>query len=101
MYLVQALLPLRDNEGCDFPRETFDHVVQQLTDQFGGATAYTRSPAEGAWAQDDREQREDVIVVEVMVEKLDRSWWAEFRRQLEGNFGQEQILARALRVELL
>lgn len=45
MYLVQLLLPLRDNEKQAFPRAEFDRVRNELTERFGGATAFLRSPA--------------------------------------------------------
>jgi hypothetical protein len=35
------------------------------------------------------------------VEALDREWWEAFRRQLERDFRQETILARAIRLEPL
>ena len=50
MYLVQLLLPLYDNANTRFPRETFDHVRQELTDRFGGVTAFLRSPEKGSGA---------------------------------------------------
>lgn len=49
MHLVQILLPLFDNEGDALPAEHFDTVSRDLTERFGGVTAYTRSPDEGRW----------------------------------------------------
>ena len=49
MHLVRLLLPLYDNEGQRFPPRLLDGVFDELTHQFGGVTAYQRSPAEGAW----------------------------------------------------
>jgi hypothetical protein len=45
--------------------------------------------------------RDDVVILEVMAEALDRAWWDAYRRTLEARFRQEQILVRATRVELL
>ncbi len=39
--------------------------------------------------------------MEVMVDGLDRAWWAAFRRDLEKTFRQEQIIARAQLIDLL
>ena len=49
MYLIQLLLPLYDNEQNAFSADLFDQVRGELTDRFGGATAFMRSPAEGFW----------------------------------------------------
>jgi hypothetical protein len=44
MNLVEILLPVRDNAGATFPKSSFDLVKNELTDRFGGQTAFTRSP---------------------------------------------------------
>lgn len=100
--LVQLFLPLYDNEGQRFPKKAFDEVRAQLLDRFGGVTAYVRSPAVGAWEDDDGEVcRDDVILFEVMAEELDRAWWASFRGSLEARFRQDEVLVRASPVERL
>ena len=45
MRLIQILLPTHDNDGQPFPHATFATVRRELTDAFGGVTAYTRAPA--------------------------------------------------------
>jgi hypothetical protein len=52
MHLIQLLLPLHDNDGPAFPSNHFKQVRSDLTDRFGGVTAFIRSPAVGLW-QDD------------------------------------------------
>ena len=44
---------------------------------------------------------DEVIVVEVMTDELDREWWGEYRRTLEDRFEQQEIVARASAVERL
>jgi hypothetical protein len=51
VYLVQLLLPIRDESGRPFPRELYDSLANELTDRFGGLTAYTRAPAAGLWEE--------------------------------------------------
>jgi hypothetical protein len=46
-YLIQILLPLVDNEGQPFPHSDYMRVRSELTERFGGLTAFTRAPAEG------------------------------------------------------
>jgi hypothetical protein len=68
MYLVQMLLPLYDNHGRALPREHFRQVRQELTDRFGGFTAYLRAPAQGTWKEDDGAlERDEFVMCEVMV----------------------------------
>jgi hypothetical protein len=45
--------------------------------------------------------RDEVVMVEVMVGKLERRSWAEYRRVLEGRFRQAELVVRALRIDRL
>lgn len=102
MTLVQILLPLYDNAGQRLARELYDAVRQELVDRFGGLTAYTRSPATGLWAEEgDEVVRDDIVVYEVMAEKLDRAWWKGYRRQLERQFGQQALVIRGIGIQIL
>ena len=102
MYLVQLLLPLYDNGGRGFSAEHYAAVRRELTERFGGLTAYTRAPAQGLWAEDDGPpKRDDIVVYEVMTEQLDRAWWREYRKLLEGRFDQEELVVRSQEVERL
>lgn len=102
MHLVQLFLPLRDNDGNAFPRDRFAAVRDELTARFGGLTAYTRAPAQGLWSDSDGPpQRDDLVVYEVMVDHLDRAWWATYRTALERLFSQEELLVRSQAVERL
>ena len=102
MHLVQILLPLRDNEGRPFPRAEFDRINRELTGRFGGVTAYLRSPATGAWRADgDEVAHDDVAIVEVMDDSLDRPWWTAYRRGLERRFRQDEVVVRANEIERL
>jgi hypothetical protein len=38
---------------------------------------------------------------EVMVERLDPEWWAQYRRELEGRFAQDEMVVRAQEVRRL
>ena len=100
-YLVQILLPLYDNAGQRFPTKHYDEVREKLTRMMGGLTAYTRAPAEGLWDSGGTVKRDDIIVVEVMVDSLDPTWWNDYRRELEQVFRQEQIIVRAQAYEPL
>jgi len=91
MHLVQLLLPRYD-----------EAVARELTERFGGMTAYSRAPAEGKWRPGPGETvHDDIVVYEVMVEELDRGWWASYRSQLERRFHQEELVVRAHEIERL
>lgn len=96
MQLVQILLPLRGPQGNAFPHAEYSRVAEELTGQFGGMTAYTRAPASGLWQERDGETtRDDIVVYEVMVDKLDAVWWSGYRRTLEARFAQQELVVRA------
>jgi hypothetical protein len=100
-FLITLLLPLNDNDGAAFGRDMYARVRRELTDRFGGVTAYLQAPAEGVWEDDGRLHRDRVITIEVMTDTLDRDWWRDYRRQLEERFRQEAILIRASQIETL
>src|SRR5688572_17841474 len=101
MHLVQLLLPLEASDGRPFPAAQFDQVAHELTEQFGGVTAYARSPAEGRWKAGGDTTHDDIVVIEVMVERLERQWWAALRKRLEVEFRQDEIVIRAQPMERL
>jgi hypothetical protein len=96
MHLVQLLLPLAGPDGEPFDHALFEAVGRELTDRFGGMTAYTRAPATGLWQPSaGSTSRDEVVVYEVMVDTLNSDWWAEYRRVLEGRFRQQELVVRA------
>jgi len=102
MHLVEIFLPLRDNHGKPFARAELDRVRAELTEHFGGVTAHLRAPASGAWRDDEGGvERDDVVIVEVMVETVDRDWWSRYRHELEQRFRQDEMMIRAIACERL
>jgi hypothetical protein len=91
MHLVQLLLPRYD-----------EAVARELTERFGGMTAYARAPARGEWKPAPGETvHDDIVVYEVMVDTLDREWWARYRRELERRLGEQELVVRAHQIERL
>lgn len=101
MHIVQFLLPLRDNARHPFARADFEKVRAELTERFGGVTAFLQSPALGAWKEEEETVRDEMVLYEVMVESLDRAWWSGYRSELERRFRQERVVMRALGAETL
>lgn len=96
-HLVQLLLPVYANDGARFAPSLYRDVERELTERFGGVTAYSRAPAAGLWKEEPgRTERDDIVVYEVMVDALETAWWAEYRRALERRFAQEELVVRAL-----
>lgn len=52
MFLVQLLLPLYDNTGQRVPYALFAQLRHELTERYGGMTAFFRSPAQGTWKEE-------------------------------------------------
>jgi len=96
VHLVQILLPVYDKSGARFPQSHYDHVAKELTERFGGLTAYVRAPAAGLWQEGSgRTQRDDIVVYEVMAERLEPEWWAGYRGELERRFAQDELVVRS------
>src|SRR5947199_6213298 len=94
MYLIEIFLPLSDNDGKRFDAGIYAAIRDELTEKFGGLTAFSRSPAEGTDSEGGRKRHDDLVVFEVMTDEVDRAWWSGYRRQLESTFRQDRILIR-------
>jgi hypothetical protein len=102
MFVVELFLPIEKNDGRTVPAASFERIKMELTERFGGVTAFVRSPAEGAWKASDREVvRDRVAIFEVITEELDATWWRAYRSRLEAEFEQEEVLVRAYRASVL
>jgi len=101
VYLIQILLP-RGTAGKDDRTEDspFARTRAELVEKFDGVTAYLRSPALGAWvAPDGRVERDEIVMVEVLTQTFDRSWWRAYAATLADRFDQDSIHIRALPAE--
>ena len=101
MHLIQILLPLYDNSGEHFGEELYTKVRTELTERFGGLTAFTRAPAQGLWKNEGKTTRDDIVVFEVMSPTIDKAWWKIYRAELETLFRQDTIVIRAQPVTIL
>ena len=95
MYLVQMLLPCADNDGRPFEPALFERLKQELAEEFTGVTAYLQAPADGLWKEEGaKASRDDIVIFEVMVEKVDLARWRIWRKRLEQRFRQEKVVIR-------
>jgi hypothetical protein len=101
MYLVQILLPLRDNAGKPLKRQVYQDIQHELTQRFKGLTAYSRAPAEGLWKPRQGTRRDQIIVYEVMVSSFEKVWWRRYQARLEKLMRQESIVIRVQKTALV
>ena len=101
MFLIGILLPLQNEGGEAFPAESYDRLAQRLTERFGGVTSFTRAPGEGRWKNHGATQHDEIVVIEIMAEQVDRPWWSQLRRDLMREFRQEDIVIRSQAIERL
>ncbi len=87
--------------GAPLPRELYARVREELAGKYGGLTAFSRAPAEGLWQEGSGTKRDDIVVLEVMADQIDREWCRSYRRDLERAFRQESVVVRAQELELL
>ena len=101
MHLVQILIPVFDNTGHRFEQALFEAVRTHLIEHFGGLTAFVQSPALGLWkdAESGTTTQDAMILIEVMCDTLDHTWWSAYRHELETVFRQDEIVIRAMDCE--
>ena len=102
MQLIQILLPLYNNQKEPFSQSVFTRIRQELTEKFGGITAFSRAPATGLWKENEEKTvKDEIIIYEVMADTLDQSWWQNYKKSLEKTFSQEEILIRTWQIQVL
>jgi hypothetical protein len=100
-HLVQMLLPLGAVNAQADGAAVFEGIKRELTERFGGITAYTRTQAEGRWAGAHGTEREEIVVFEVLCGELDMPWWRNYRERLERQLREQTTVMRAEPVQLL
>ena len=101
MKLVQIYLPRYDNAGRRFPAAAYSRERQRLVERFGGMTAYTQAPAVGLWKDGPKTKRDELIIFEVLIRRVDRKWWMDYRYKLQKRFTQKDLLVRFQDVRVL
>jgi len=99
--LVQILLPAFQATGKHHSKARFEQTRKEVTKKFGGLTSYSRAPAKGFWKKGPSTERDDIIVLEVMVPRIERQWWKRYRQRLEKRFEQEEIIIRSISIRSL
>ena len=102
-FLIQLLLPTTiPNVPAQAAIAALTKTRDELTQVFNGVTAYIRSPAKGAWtASDGHTEHDDVVMVEVVTDEVDRLWWLQDTTTLAERFRQDAIHVRAMLIQTL
>jgi len=99
---IEVFIPLYDKEGNRFSDHLYQSVSKQLIKDFGGITAYIRSPAVGIWENSDGIQiKDDHVIYEIMVSEIDHSYWKQFKKKLELQFAQKELIIRQSEIGLI
>ncbi|MCO6389347.1 hypothetical protein [Aliihoeflea sp. 40Bstr573] len=94
MQIVEVFLPLDTGSGVPIDPDVIEGIIGGLADRFGGATAFTRAPAEGLWKETGSIEKDRILIIEVMVDELDEAWWKTYRSRLEAEFEQDEVMIR-------
>ncbi len=100
-HLVQILLPKSRGDGAPVAREWFKGFLGELSERFGGATSFLRSPGDGLWEDGNTTEHDEVVVVEVMTQDFEETYWTVLKERLEDELDQEEIVIRATHIRLL
>ncbi|KAA3506222.1 hypothetical protein GOZ80_18685 [Agrobacterium vitis] len=100
-WLIQILLPQRDDAGTPFEANVYEQVRQRLTQEFGGMTFYRHAPAEGTWQASSNTEHDEIVLAEIMAADLDEDWWSAYKSELEKRFHQSEIVVRAIPIKRL
>ena len=94
MHIVNIYLPQVSQDGVPFDEGHYLSIRTELIHKFGGLTQYDQVPAIGYWKEDARKpiSKDLVIHYEVICPRLDKKYWADFRKRMEVTFQQIQIL---------
>jgi hypothetical protein len=97
-HLIEILLPKQTGDKRPVSKDWFDGFLKELTEEFGGATSFLRSPGQGLWQSGGGTEEDSIAVIEVMAQGLDREYWEALRKRLERELSQQEIVIRAYEI---
>jgi hypothetical protein len=69
MHLIEILLPLHDNKDRSLNRKPIAAARDELTELYGGVTAFNRAPATGESREGNRIVRDEIIVLRLWLQR--------------------------------
>lgn len=101
MKLIQIYLPV-PGENDAAASGMFEVVQKDLALKFGGVTAFVRAPGKGQWRPtSEKTVYDDLVIVEVITEFINKEWWTEYRKKLASIVHQDKILITVNDIDLL
>lgn len=96
VYLIEILLPARSHKLA------YAQTRDELVERFGGLTAHSLAPVAGLW-EDEKGNvvQDDIIIYEVITARVEKAWWADYRRTLERRFEQTELVIRSNEIDML
>ena len=64
MHLVELFVPLNRGDGSPVKPNEIQALVRRLADRFGGATAFSRAPADGLWKDGSAMSHDRIVIIE-------------------------------------
>jgi hypothetical protein len=96
MVMIQLLLPTTGAASSDGRP-----LLAETRREFAIPGRHGMRPITGLWtAADGHTDADDVVMVEVVTETFDRTWWRTYAVTLAQRFRQDTIHVRALSVEM-
>ncbi|WP_200844340.1 hypothetical protein [Rhizobium sp. 18065] len=74
-WLIQILLPQRDDAGTPFEANVYEQDRHRPTQKFGGMTLYRHAPAKGTWQASSDTEHYEIVLAETVAADLDEHWW--------------------------
>jgi inorganic pyrophosphatase len=89
---LELFLPVSKNDGGNFPDSHYSDLEKELTERFGGVTIYSRGAVEGKWKAKGASTSEPMVVYEVLLSELEKTYWTTLKKRLEKKFSQKEIM---------
>jgi len=98
----EIFLPQKFNDGTPVPDQLLADTLLELRQRFGAVSCETQ-PIQGAWEQEGRVYRDDLIRVFVDVVDLpaNREFFQQFKEQLKRRFQQVDIWMATYPVDIV
>lgn len=96
MHLIEIFLPSRIT--------MVEHLKKTCSTTFSAnclsaLAAPPHAPAKGIWKDGREKAHDDIVIMQVMTDNLDRVWWQDYREALQGRLRQDEILVRSTACE--
>jgi hypothetical protein len=95
------MFPLQFNDGSDVPDEWLSDALDEIVQQFGGAS-YQAQPIEGHWIHDEVHYQDKLVklVVDVADSARNRRWMANYKVRWRAKLEQLELWMVSYRINV-